>query len=219
MDEMKSFFVLLACLSITPCATEASQFVHHHCDQVIDKGYYTICYDYHMKGARFVAYELDGNLVNKVNIKKRPRFYPEKSIPKLYRTYPKDYTHNEFHADKGHLMPDANIDYSQDSLNSAYTMANIIPQHRSINRYGWKKLERYERLIASKLGRVNVLNGVDYGVRPQRLGKSGIAYPKGFWKKITGEGFERCFYFKNEPVENKKSDTLREHEVNCSSLE
>lgn len=189
-----------------------------NCDQVLNKGFYHICYDYGYKGAKYVTYDLDGSLVNKVNIKKRPRFYPDKEIPREYRTYPKDYSHNRFRADRGHIYSDSAADHSQKTLNGVYTMANIIPQHRSVNRFGWKRLEKYERLAATKLGKVHVVNGIEYGNNPKRLKKSGIAYPVGYWKKITGRNFERCFYYKNELVRNPKADKMRDHEVSCSSL-
>jgi endonuclease G len=86
-------------------ATNINQFINtRSCDQVIDKKFYKICYDYKAKGAKFVAYTLKGKNVGAVNIKKRPSFYPEKSIPSRYRTYPNDYTHNEFKADRGHFI-------------------------------------------------------------------------------------------------------------------
>jgi len=59
---MKHAFILIALLlpSISS-ATEVSDFINkHNCDQVLDKGYYQICYDYSMKGAKYVGYTLDG---------------------------------------------------------------------------------------------------------------------------------------------------------------
>ena len=200
-------------------ATNINQFINtRSCDQVIDKKFYKICYDYKAKGAKFVAYTLKGKNVGAVNIKKRPSFYPEKSIPSRYRTYPSDYTHNEFKADRGHLAPDAAFDWSKDSLDSVYSMANIIPQYRSINRHTWIKAERYARSIAIKLGEVTVINGVEYG--SQRMKKSGIAYPKGYWKMLCNDakGFKRCLYYKNSKTIKTKGDKLKDHVVDCSTL-
>lgn len=49
------------------------------CDQIIDKQLYQICYSYKYKGALSGWVKLDGNLVGKGDIKKRPRFYNEKT--------------------------------------------------------------------------------------------------------------------------------------------
>jgi len=215
--------VLVALLS-TPVplmATEIRDFINaQNCNQVLDKGYYQICYDYNMKGARFVGYILDGKKVNVGNIKKRPRFYPDKAIPRQYRTTSSDYTHNEFKADRGHLAPDASFDYNQQALKSVYSMANIIPQYKTINRRTWIKAEKYERLIASKLGKVTVINGVVYGQHPKRMRKSGIAYPVGYWKMLLNnqQGYEKCFYYDNAPIKTSKGDKLKSHLIDCKSI-
>jgi len=220
---MKKILITLIVLLLAPAMAHATSFRHfinkQNCDQILDKGYYQICYDYKMKGARYVAYDLDGSKVDAVNIKKRPRFYPDMAIPRQYRTFSKDYTHNEFSGDRGHLAPDANFDFSKKSLHSVYSMANIIPQYKKINRgrKQWAGAERYERYVAKKLGFVSVVNGVIYGKNPQRLRRSGIAYPVGYWKMIYNEqkGFKRCFYYKNDSHADWKNDSLRKHEFDC----
>ena len=219
---MKVLLFLVALLStpLSLMAMEIRDFINQqNCDQVLDKGYYQICYDYNMKGARFVGYTLDGSKVNVGNIKKRPRFYPDKDIPRQYRTTSKDYTHNEFKADRGHLAPDASFDYDPKALKSIYSMANIIPQYKTINRGTWIKAEKYERLVASKLGKVTVVNGVVYGRNPKRFRKSGIAYPVAYWKMLFNKkGFEKCFYYENKVIKTSKGDKLRNHEVSCQKL-
>jgi len=201
-------------------ATESGDYINaRNCDQVLDKGFYQICYDYSDKGAKYVAYTLDGKNVYAGDIKKRPRFYADRDIPSQYRTTSSDYTKNEFHADRGHLAPDASFDYSEQSLHSVYSMANIIPQYSMINRKTWVKAERYERQMASRLGRVSVINGVVYSANPERMRKSGIAYPDAYWKMLyDNKGFERCFYYRNDSREEIKGDKLKDHVVVCKTL-
>jgi len=220
MKKTISSAIFLMAFSAT---ANAGAYINSHsgeCDQVLDKSYYQICYDYRAKGAHIVEYTLDGDKVNAGNIKKRPRFYPDKNIPAQYRTKSSDYTHNEFHADRGHLAPDASFDWSKKPLHSIYSMGNIIPQYKSINRRSWLKAEKYERLIAKKLGKVRVINIVDYGAYNKRLRKSGIAYPVSYTKVLTNaaQGFQRCFKYKNDAKNYHKGDKLREHEVSCSGL-
>jgi len=212
---VSAFLVIIAhgSLAFTPINQK-------NCDQVIDKKFYKICYDYRMKGARYVSYTLRGDQVNAVNIKPRPRFYPELSIPERYRTKYQDYTHNAFQADRGHLAPDAAFDYSPRSLHSVYSMANIIPQYKWVNRKTWVKAERYARQMAVKLGSVTVINGVEYGSNPRRLRRSGIAYPKAFWKMIfnNDQGFQRCLYYRNSRDVDYRSDRLKDHVVDCAKF-
>lgn len=195
-------------------------FNQKQCDQIIDKTYYQICYNYKAKGANYVYYVLDGSKVNKGNIKERPRFYDELELPMKYRTKHSDYTRNQYKMDRGHLANDASFDWSDKSLKSTYSMANVIPQYKNINRYTWIKAEKLERLVASKLGKVSVLNGVVYSEKPKTIGRNKVAVPKAFWKMVFNKekNYERCFYYENIIGLKTRGDKLKDHEVECKSL-
>lgn len=222
---MNKLILILTFLSINLLAGDLflnDFFNKKQCDQILDNnGYIKTCYDYKAKGAKFVAYTLNGKLVDSKNIKKRPRFYSDKNIPKRYQSHYKDYTKNRFKNDRGHLAPDAGFDYSQRSLNAAYSMSNIIPQHRTINRNAkaWKGLEKFGRVLAKKMGKVNVLNGVVYGNNPYRIGHNQIAVPSAFWKMYYNldANYQRCFYFENKKVTDKQKK-ISDYEVGCKKL-
>lgn len=99
-------------------------------------------------------------------------------------------------------------------------MANIIPQAPKVNRKTWIKAEKLERQIATRLGSVNVLNGVVYSSNPKRIGKNQIAVPDAFWKMIYNDDkkYKKCFYYKNTNDINIKEDKLKKHLVDCDSL-
>ena len=60
----KSILTLLIAFLSTLNATNLNDFINKNsCDQIIDKQVFTICYDYNAKGAKYVAYTLDGKLV------------------------------------------------------------------------------------------------------------------------------------------------------------
>ena len=215
---MKLFFFLIATISLY--ATEISDYINkNNCSQIIDKSVFTICYDYKLKGAKYVAYTLDGSLVNSSNIKKRPRFYTEKNLPKQYRSTSKDYVNSGY--DRGHLANDADFDYNEKTLRKTYTMANIIPQAPKVNRKTWIKAEKYERTVALELGSVTVINGVVYSSNPKRIGKNGVAVPDAFWKIIYNDEkkFKKCFYYKNDLDVIVRQDRLKSHQIDCDQLE
>lgn len=215
---MKLFLLLITAISLY--ATEISDYINkNNCSQIIDKSVFTICYDYKLKGAKYVAYTLDGSLVNSSNIKKRPRFYTEKNLPKQYRSTSKDYVNSGY--DRGHLANDADFDYSEKALRKTYTMANIIPQAPKVNRKTWIKAEKYERTVALELGSVTVINGVVYSSNPKRIGKNGVAVPDAFWKIIYNDEkkFKKCFYYKNDLDVIVRQDRLKSHQVDCDQLE
>jgi len=216
---MLKTLIYLILLQVSLFATQISDYINKkNCDQIIDKQVYSICYDYKMKGAKYVAYELDGKLVNKLNIKKRSSFYSEKNLPIQYRSYTKDYTKTGY--DRGHLANDASFDWSEKSVRKTYSMANIVPQKPMLNRKVWIKAEKLERKIASSLGFATVINGVIYPNNPKRIGKNKVAVPSAFWKMIYNdkENYKKCFYYENIDYKNIKKETLKKHQVDCNKL-
>lgn len=139
-----------------------------HCDKTIDKEVFQICYDYDMNLAKFVSYSLYGDKVNSGNIKKRGSFYSEKNLDGRYKVKTDNYTHTGF--DRGHLASDANFDYDPDILDKTYSMANIVPQYPLVNQKTWFVAEQYERSLASKKGKINVINIVEFN-RPTPMVK------------------------------------------------
>lgn len=217
---MKSILLLLTILTFDLSATDFAGYINHkNCDKIIDKQVFTICYDYRMKGAKYVAYTLSGSKVNAVNIKKRSSFYTEKNLKKQYRSQTKDYTHTGY--DRGHLANDASFDYNKNVLRKTYTMANIIPQAPVVNRKTWIKAEKLERKVAVSLGTVNIINGVIYSSSPKRIGENRVAVPDAFWKMIYNDSknYKKCFYYKNDLKAEVKGDKLKDHLVDCSTMD
>ncbi len=196
-------------------ATDISDFINlNTCDQIIDKQVFKICYSYKYKGALAVWYELDGNLINKNNIKNRPDFYSEKNIPIQYRAKSQDYINSGF--DRGHLAPDANFDYDLKTQVKTYSMANIVPQYPTLNRKAWIKAEKYERLIASKLKNITVINLIDYSKSTQQIGNNKLSVPNTFYKIIFNDekNFKKCFKYENIEI-NPETDELKNHQITC----
>ena len=206
-------FLLSACGSSSSVNTPSDI----SCDIIIDKNYYTICYDYTLKGARSVTYSLDTNQVNLLNIEKREDFYIEESIPKPYRSRYSDYTGSGY--DRGHLASDASFDWSEESLKSVYSMANIVPQEPDLNRYSWIDTEKLEREKAKEFKKVQVKIIVNYSDNPMQIGENAISVPRGFYKSISNKDFnyEECFYYENIPY-NISTDTIDEHKIECSTV-
>ncbi len=190
------------------------QYSNSDCDFIIDKQYYEICYDYALKGARSVSYSLDADNVDKLNIEQRPSFYKESSISETYASSYSDYTGSGY--DRGHLANDASFDWSDKSLYSVYSMANIVPQNPNVNRYSWIDTENLERAKAKEYGSVDIYIEVRYSDNPMQIGENEISVPSGFYKSISNEeySYNECFFYENIPYDIS-SDTLDSHKVNC----
>ena len=188
------------------------------CDQIIDNEFIIMCYDTQKKAVKAVSYILMGDLVNELNIKKRPSFYVEKSVDRAHRSSNSDYRKSGY--DKGHMAPDAAFDWSQESLHAVYTLANIIPQAPKVNRHMWVKLERYVRDKAVELGSLKVVNVVSYEEDNRSIGKHHIAVSTGYYKILYNEdeAYEECFYYENNLTASSKGDTPLKHKVSCQEV-
>jgi endonuclease G len=213
------YLMLVLMLFSSISYSQAASFDSRDCDQIINHGPITICYDYNMKGAKYVSYTLYGDTVNKLNLSKRPSFRADMAIPEQYRVSPKDYYKNSAHMDRGHLAPDAPFDYSSKVLKSIYVMSNIIPQYDNINRHTWVKAEITARELAVSYGSIEVLNGVVYPSIPKYMGDTGIVYPEGYWKMLyPRRGTPICYYYDNKPITTPIDDRLEDHLVNCKNI-
>jgi endonuclease G len=187
----------------------------NNCDKILsNSGFFTTCYDYNLKGAKLIFAEIDGANVKK-SIKKRPRFYEDRNLPKKYRTKYSDYTHSGF--DRGHSgANDASFDYSLKAQKSTYVMSQIVPQYPKTNRKSYLKVEKYERKIASKLGMVHSLTLNEFEENPKRIGRSKLAVPSGTFKIYwnNDKEFKKCFYIPNDNEIYK----LKEMLINCDEI-
>ena len=186
------------------------------CSQIIDNEFIIMCYDYKKKAVKSVSYTLLGDLMNETNIDERPSFYVEKELKSKDRISSTDYTNSGY--DKGHMAPDAAFDWSQESLDAVYTLANIIPQAPQVNRRSWAKLERYVRDMAEEFGELDIVNVVKYGQRSSRMGKNRMAISKGYYKILYNEdeNYEECFYYSNKLGVSADKDEIEDHSVSCA---
>lgn len=195
------------------------------CDKIIDKQIYKICYSYKYKSALGGWSTLNGDTVYKGDIKKRPRFYIEKNLPKKYRTKYSDYYDSMF--DHGHFIAsDADFDYDKKILRKTYTMANVVPMYHIINgditlhdpdKEQWLGVEKYGRKMAKRLGYVHTVSLAAFGDENWKI-KNGITVPTGFYRILynNDRDFLECYYYKNTKVPDTFG--LAAHKVSCQKL-
>jgi len=230
MIRFKKSITFLLLLFFVGCGSDSQKFTDgsvvssyargfinvDECDAIVDKVFLAICYDSSLKAAKAVGYSLDGVLVHQLNITDRPPFYEESSLDANSRATYSDYTNSGY--DRGHLAPDASFDWSQESLDSTYSLANIIPQVPEVNQHMWVDVENYERSKAVDLGTVNILNIVKYSNTPTRIGANQIAVSEGYYKVLYKDEYQECFYYANDLNASSNGDTLALHQVACSEV-
>lgn len=177
-------------------------FTKDVCDQILTDTF-TICYDHERKSPTAVYVEVTGETVVK-DIHKRPPFFTDKRVKKEFRTTSKDYTNSGY--DRGHFgASDASHDWDKKHQKATYSMANIVPQTPFANRYKFIALEKHEREMAVKYGRLENLTLAYWNNRPKKIGKSELHVPSGFAKLYTdGKGYKECFFVWNTDEYNKK---------------
>ena len=193
-------------------------FNQQECDAVIRTDVYTSCYSARDRIGRYEIYTLSGNDLRSGYIKERPSFYPQPHLT-LPKATPFDYSRSGY--DRGHIRSHASTAWDRNLLNETYSMVNIWPQTPGLNRHGWIKAEKYERLVARKLGRITVFNIADINGASTTIGRHHVLVPVGFYKVITNETehYRKCFYYKNtNSYSQDGNDKLRDHEVDCSKV-
>jgi endonuclease G len=118
------------------------------------------------------------------------------------------------------MAPDAAFDWSQESLDATYSLANIIPQVPEVNRHMWIKVEAYARDKAIELGEITVVNVVKYGDNNLHIGDDNITVSIGYYKILfnINEAYKECFYYANDINANSQDDNLSKHQVNCDNI-
>ena len=87
--------------------------------------------------------------------------------------------------DKGHMVPKADLKWSNEAYIESYYFTNVCPQDHGFNNGDWRKLEEFVRRMANKFGIVYVVCGPifqdnEYGF----LGSNQVAIPDAFFKAI-----------------------------------
>lgn len=119
------------------------------------------------------------------------------------------------------MAPDAAFDWSQESLDATYSLANIIPQVPDVNRYMWVDAEAYARDKAVDLGEITVVNVVKYdNNHTKHIGDDNISVSIGYYKILFNEdeSYEECFYYANDINISREDDNLSKHKVDCSDI-
>ena len=122
--------------------------------------------------------------------------------------YEKTDAYEKLKYDRGHMAPASDFASSQDLMDSTFTYANTLPQHKHLNRGSWKNLESYGRNLI-RLGlcdTVEVISGpVYYSGYPKKdmpnifqnyqvvLMENGIVVPPKCYKIIKGNKGDKSY--------------------------
>jgi endonuclease G, mitochondrial len=87
---------------------------------------------------------------------------------------------------RGHLVSFNHLDYSPESATDANQMANILPQHKTLNQGAWKATEEITECFR-EFGVLRVTGGAIWDAEPRVLAVHRVDVPDYFWKVIQKE--------------------------------
>jgi len=163
------------------CGEHTGLGIPSEADQLLYREGYTAGYDYEKKVASWVAYCITAENVNKV-FERSNNFQPDLEIPENHRAELSDYKNSGY--DRGHLTPNATVDFSQNSMEESFLLSNMASQLAGFNRAGWKGLEEEVRDWANEREGLYVVTGTLFEGEYQTIGENKIGVPTHFYKII-----------------------------------
>ena len=87
--------------------------------------------------------------------------------------------------DRGHLIPAADLSWSEEAMSDSFYLSNMSPQEPQFNRGIWSSLEATVRNFADTEGEVYVVTGPILTDGPYKtIGKNEVSVPKHYYKVI-----------------------------------
>ena len=148
---------------------------------------FTVMYSEKLEQPLWIKYEI--KCPNGTASRAGMDFYTNDSI---VTSNAEDYANNVY--DKGHMAPAADFNCDKETLYKTFSYLNCVLQNQYLNRGVWRFLEVHERELAKKSS-ITVTIRVVFS--SEKL-KTGATVPSGFYKEISGQGINECYYFKNE---------------------
>ncbi|MGE4584511.1 MAG: DNA/RNA non-specific endonuclease [Sphaerochaeta sp.] len=154
---------------------------HENTDMLVTHPGYTLLYDEQFEQARWVAYYLSRDELYG-SYERGDDFRSDPSIPTGSANL-EDYKGSGY--DRGHLIPAADLSWSEEAMSGSFFLSNMSPQEGSFNRGIWSELEATVRNFADTEGGVYVVTGPVLTDGPYKtIGKSKVAVPKEYYKVI-----------------------------------
>ena len=165
MQKINTFkkLIILSLLSLSLFAFQSKYLPNYdiqaHCDKILHKTAYDICYSCKNKTPIMSIYAIDARAITGKHLSRKGlNFTPDYNLPNKCRSYRKDYSKTGF--DRGHLCPNAVFNYSKRLQKETFKLSNIAPQKPNLNRKLWSKIEKFARFQSRKYKKVNIITGV-----------------------------------------------------------
>lgn len=177
--------------------------------------YYTLSYSEKHEQAEWVAYHLKPAYLIK-NTERKDNFKSDPLV-KTGSAQLSDYRNSGY--DRGHLLPSADMAFSEQANSETFYLSNMSPQEASFNRGVWKKLEEQVRDYVMERGELYIMTGPVLSDSLKEIGSNGVDVPDYYYKivaDIDSSTIKTIAYL----LKNEKSDLeLERFIVSIDSIE
>ncbi|MBI5914418.1 MAG: DNA/RNA non-specific endonuclease, partial [Bacteroidetes bacterium] len=130
----------------------------------------------------WVAYELTADRLNTQWVERSEDFRPDPKVGTGSSTLD-DYRRSRY--DRGHLVPAADMAFSEEAMSETFLMSNISPQEPGFNKGVWRELEELTRDWAKRNKHLYVVTGPVLSQPIQFwLGENQVAVAPAFYKVL-----------------------------------
>lgn len=151
-------------------------------DIVVQHTGYTLCYSEEDEQPYWVAYVLTADEVFSDNAQRADNFHEDPSIPTGSATLA-DYKGSGY--DRGHMIPAADLKWSEQAMDDSFFMSNMSPQTGALNRGVWADLESVVRTFAAQNQAICVVTGPVLTDGPyKKIGDNEVSVPNYYFKAI-----------------------------------
>jgi endonuclease G len=147
---------------------------------LIARKQYVLSYNQSRNLLNWASWEVDASWLGQ--IERQDDFRPDGALPPgTYQVTPADYSGSGY--DRGHVVPSADRNRTEDDNSATFLMTNIIPQTPENNRGPWRELENHIRDLVYQYDHSLHLYAGVYGERGT-LEQGDVTVPSRLWKIV-----------------------------------
>jgi endonuclease G, mitochondrial len=166
------FTVCLSQSAYTPFLTDSAAYIDHSC--------FELEYSETHEQAKW-TYHLLTREMTRANTERSDRFLVDSKV-KTNSATDADYKGSGY--DRGHIVPAADMAFSEECMNTSFYYSNMSPQVPSFNRGIWKKLETLVRYWAFAYDSIHIVSGPILQDSLPSIGPNQVAIPEYYFKAL-----------------------------------
>ncbi|MCF8245916.1 MAG: DNA/RNA non-specific endonuclease [Saprospiraceae bacterium] len=149
---------------------------------IVQHKYYALSYVEKYELPEWCAYELTADRLNKKWVQRTNDFRPDPKVETGSATLD-DYRRSRY--DRGHIVPAADMAFSEEAMSETFFMSNISPQESGFNKGVWRELEELTRDWAKRFKHLYVVTGPVLS-QPIKfwIGESQVAVAPSYYKVL-----------------------------------